>query len=825
MRYLYLPLIAILALATPSLAPGQPPSVARINKVRVGFKPYNENINFGRYKAGLWVPVYVEVEAGQNGLGGDRRPYLHIETPDFEGVGTIYRTPVVVGPNDIEVFTGYTKAGNTGGDMKVELHVGNRRFQAPPERFMAMDLHGYVYLTLGRRVADLPAALRPKDDKNQQQNNAQFQDDTNFRVALFEDNVDLLPRHWFGYDGVDMIFLSADNKEFLVKLADQGHVDHLKALAQWVRRGGRLVIPMSKQTQELAANLLNRGAWQPPVPVVPPSQTAEKFVQPPQLEAVQHWAEVQVPLPNPGEKPPLIAQLAPPGPGPLDWDIEARVGAEGPPLIARVRYGMGQIIYFAFSLDDVAFSQWPGRQDFLRKAVAKLAPRGGQDNQQNMGGRRFGRAAPDSTDTTSQIYNALDNFDVHVIPFGIVAVFIFLYVIVVGPLEFILLKYVFGRLEWTWITFPAVVIGVSVIAYFSAFALKGQELKINKVDVVDFDLRTDQRQPRQVRVFGQTFLMVLSPQIKSYTVGIEPNPSFWGDEKPAKPLSADVVSWMARADQDDFGGMGRGGGQGFFRKPYYYGGAVKGQALDDPPLDETLPSGVSGVPIPVWMSKAFGASWETTANVPPVVADLTFHRFPVEGKDLKVSGSLKSNLAVDLVDTWLIYADRAYPIEGGVPAKKEGGQPLKLALESRDSKVMSEWFGLGGAGSRPTTSQGTYDPTPFVKQMLFHEYFDKTRSLSNHSLRRLDLSWRLYEEPPQVVGVVDKRLREAILVGRVALRDGKAETLVGDINEPLPTRLWLGGLPESGDPRDPLNGTLNQDTFVRVILPVKAPGN
>ncbi len=501
--------------------------------------------------------------------------------------------------------------------------------------------------------------------------------------------------------------------------------------------------------------------------------------------------------------------------------MQARAGADGPPLITRVRYGLGQIVYFAFSLDDPAFSQWPARQDFLRKAIAKLAPRGGQDNAQQQGGRfRFGRGQ-DASDVTSQVFNALDNFDVHVIPFGVVAIFIVLYVIVVGPLEFVLLKYVFGRLEWTWITFPAVVIGVSVIAYFSAYALKGQDLKINKVDVVDFDLRTDldgQRQPRSVRVYGQSFLMILSPRIQSYTVGIEPNPPFWGDEKPARPLSADLVSWMARPDPDDFGGMGRSGNQGFFRKPYYYGA----EGFDGPPQDETLPSGVSGVPIPVWMSKAFTAAWETTATVPPVVADLAYHRMPVGGKDLKISGTLRSNLAVDLVDAWLIYADHCYPIAEGVPAKKDG-PPLKLSLEKQEAKVLREWFGTGGTAGRPSTSQGAYDPTGFVKQLLFHEKFDTTRNLANHSLRRLDLSWRMYEEPAP--GQLDRRTREAILVARVNFRNGSAHALTNDADQPLPTRLWLGKLPEAGAPAPDLIGTLNQDTFVRVILPVKPAGN
>src|SRR4030081_1187929 len=99
--------------------------------------------------------------------------------------------------------------------------------------------------------------------------------------------------------------------------------------------------------------------------------------------------------------------------------------------------------------------------------------------------------------------------------------------IVNGPLALFLLKYVFKRLEWTWITFPTVVLGISVIACFAAYALKGKDLKVNKVDIVDFDLRTSREQPR---VYGHSFFTILSPRIQNYTVGLEPNPEFWGQE-------------------------------------------------------------------------------------------------------------------------------------------------------------------------------------------------------------------------------------------------------------------------------------------------------
>ena len=43
-------------------------------------------------------------------------------------------------------------------------------------------------------------------------------------------------------------------------------------------------------------------------------------------------------------------------------------------------------------------------------------------------------------------------------------------------------------MELTWITFPTIVITVSLLAYYAAYVVKGTDLRVNKMDVVDVDL-------------------------------------------------------------------------------------------------------------------------------------------------------------------------------------------------------------------------------------------------------------------------------------------------------------------------------------------------
>src|SRR5207245_2911466 len=114
---------------------------------------------------------------------------------------------------------------------------------------------------------------------------------------------------------------------------------------------------------------------------------------------------------------------------------------------------------------------------------------------------------PQNYDLASQLQMNLEDFeDVPVISFGWVALFILLYILVVGPLDYFFLKKVVKRLELTWITFPTVVITISVAAYFTAYWLKGNDQKVNKVDVVDIDLHTQQ-------LYGNSWFTVFSPRI------------------------------------------------------------------------------------------------------------------------------------------------------------------------------------------------------------------------------------------------------------------------------------------------------------------------
>ena len=77
----------------------------------------------------------------------------------------------------------------------------------------------------------------------------------------------------------------------------------------------------------------------------------------------------------------------------------------------------------------------------------------------------------------------------------------------------------------------------------TAYALKGNDLRINKVDVVDVDLHRRE-------VHGTTWFALFSPRVQNYTVGVEPAPGWGGRVRPcpappprSRPRSRRSSSW------------------------------------------------------------------------------------------------------------------------------------------------------------------------------------------------------------------------------------------------------------------------------------------
>src|SRR5262249_36668662 len=139
------------------------------------------------------------------------------------------------------------------GNFKIRLRgAEGEEFSFPPHSARPLEIGARLYLTLGGRIPDLQDGLRVLAPRR-----AEGEGDANTtwpRFAAYEDDVALLPQHGFSYDAVDLVILATDNAKFLTAL--QADAARIKALSQWVQRGGRLIISVAPNNQELVHALL-----------------------------------------------------------------------------------------------------------------------------------------------------------------------------------------------------------------------------------------------------------------------------------------------------------------------------------------------------------------------------------------------------------------------------------------------------------------------------------------------------------------------------------------------------------------------------------------
>jgi hypothetical protein len=712
------------------------------------------------HKAGFWTPVYVSITAGPDGIESGR---IVVESTDSDDIQNHYIVPLPRGglpPNEPFTFLTYTKPSSLHSEINVIIEADGKQFEKK-QTYEALGPGDVLYLSVGSRLTGLRQALTPQNTESTNLSQTRF--------AYVDRDIQSLPDHWFGYSPVDLLVLTTGNRDFVSFLLNERE-NRKEALAEWVRRGGRLVISFAKN-QDMVPELLKRLQIEVPLSFAGPANL-------PSLSGPRDWLSPATPPPfenragrGESKSPPVeFAKIVRKAEGELEVIIPSSQSDDSPLLIARAPHGLGQITLVAFDLDTQPFTTWGGQAEFWKKLQEKTRTK----PIETAVATTYRQNSPQQDDElAAALERELENFqDIPVISFGWVALFILAYIVVVGPLDYLFLKKVVKRLELTWITFPTIVLVVSAAAYFTAYSLKGNDLKINKLDLVDIDLQSS-------RAFGNSWFTLFSPRIQLYTVGVEPT---LGEASPRDQRPSVVVSWMGRPD-NSYGGSQRVRSQSLFRRTYEYA------------PDAT---GLQGVPIQVWSTKSFTASWDRPFNPGQVpIQPNLHHRLPQSG----LEGSITSRLPAPLEDAYLIYSEgrtdpKVYSLGTLFPGQAKRLNPATPAIS------LQQWTTHGP--EQPANVLGG----SLIKRIMFSAIPGQGQ-VRNSALQFLDQSWR-------------RNLKnEAILVGRLTRAEGTAEA-VNAAPESL-CRLWLGQLPDSGQPRPALAGTLASDTYVRAFMTVQAP--
>ena len=334
-------------------------------------------------------------------------------------------------------------------------------------------------------------------------------------VVASVDSLARLPTRWEGYEGVDIVLISTSRPEVFENTLPENA--RIEALEQWVRMGGTLVLCAGSQA-ETALH-----AKSPLARFVPGRFDKTVFKQTSGWEAYAKSHGKPISPPKPGEKVELpTARLFDP-----QGKIEA--GMADLPLVVRKPQGLGQVVFVATDLDRGPIRDWPDRGSLLA-AVLNLPvsePAVATDEQ----GPNYGYH-----DLAGQLRSAVElPRDVHLVPFFVVALLVIAYILLIGPGDYFLLRRLGRGMQWTWITFPAIVVLFSVGAYLAAYWLKGNQLRVSQVDLVDIDAEGTAR--------GATWFSVFSPRGESFDLSMRPR--LPDGQTPQQPSVA--LAWFGKA--------------------------------------------------------------------------------------------------------------------------------------------------------------------------------------------------------------------------------------------------------------------------------------
>jgi hypothetical protein len=720
-----------------SAAPAQRP--IEVETLRVGFVAGTQSNVF---KLGKWAPLWVQLRAGSERFSG----VMEVVVPDDDGTPTAVRQVVDVAPGSSARFTTYARPGTNTPEFDLRLYDrGGRRVAAVsgdslakldsirPEEMLLVVLGNPSGVDL---IPKLPGFSADKDQSG------------------------MVPGRWLGYDAAEAIVLDGNDRDLLTKLNASGG----QALRDWVRRGGHLVVSVGSDWVRLRDSFL----LAPDDPMLPALPTGQERIS--DLGALESFAGATRPITPPGAAPVLVTKFD---------EVEARggkvlIGASGAvPLVIRGPYGFGRVTVVALDVDQNPFASWEDRPLFWLRAL-DLRQQAGDESAANPGaaanpgGRLYRNGV---NDLSSQLRKALEQFrGVTLIPFGWVAFFIFLYILLIGPGDYLLLKKVFKRMELTWITFPTIVVTVSVLAYYAAYYVKGNVLRVNLVDIVDVD------QPAAL-ARGNTFLTLFSPQNRDYDISVVPLPLVGpvpppAADAPTRPAAGTevVLSWFGVPEQG-FGGMGGNGQFRFAGGGYAYEPLGAAEALTD-------------VRVPIWSTRSFTARWFGPGPGAPLVdADLA----PV-GTD-RLNGTVTNRLDVPLRDAHLAFGQQVYSlgdVAPGATVRVELTQDRNLSgyLKANMGRYLPEqaWNAQDFNISRPD----------LLEALMFHDSgatATRENPVASIPLHYLDLTGQLALDRPMLFAQVDRPA----------------------------TRLELGRAPRP--PR------IERTTVLRVILPLKKAGD
>ena len=556
-----------------------------IKNVRLGFG--------GQCRLGFWVPAQIELTKP---IPDDAQVFLTL--PDTDGIDARVVTEWKREKNASGgmVLKSIAKLGRAKGNLKVDIIGASGELKTVSRKFSVADVCTPVeslrefYVSVGNGI-ELASGVSLGAD-------AAFES----AVAVPIEDWSFFPEQWIGYESLDGLILETSQLE-----ASPLSTSVQSTIRSWVENGGRVVLIGGKNLREVFEKNSILASLISATPV------ASRRLQ--STSGLERTAKATVPLSDQRNRPYLTVFNA--------GKSNILLDDNGAPIILRERLGFGLVLVMTVNLSEEPLASWSERKRLTAYLISLLNFSTERQSEAKYRRSRFGYE-----DLSGQLRGSLDNFgDVSMVNFTIVAAIAILFILLIGPIDYFFLKKFVGRMEWTWLTFLLIVVGVSVITVLVFQNAKPNRVIVRQVEVVDVDLNA-----KNVR--GSIWSQVYSPSSKRYELG-------WEFEANSGLSQQEIVNSWQGFPGDALGGMQN-------NASLSNGSTVYDLSLKD--------SSIVNLPINVASSKGLFARWRGKFEAASK-QELAFRRGLLRGR-------VANPLNVDLDNVFVVYGRSAFLFKG-----------------------------------------------------------------------------------------------------------------------------------------------------------------
>ncbi|MDG2389024.1 MAG: hypothetical protein P8M30_06865 [Planctomycetaceae bacterium] len=716
----------------------------------VGVAAELEIVSFGwqgHFQPGRWTPLWVKT----TDLKTDT-PTFDVTAKDAEGnLMTLRQVGLPVGePGTFELRV---KSGRVESEIEVSLVEGDDVVATSVHRTMTAENLDTAFRLNDRVIGILSGNVEFGEKLAADFLEIELPENQYAKVILFDDG-DALPVDPVNWESLDVLFLSIDQK--LPKRQSE-------ALRQWIREGGHLLLSIGAQAEAYQESSL--ADWLPlelgdPLKLRDLSQF-ESFIG--RSSRIEFTGRVE------GTE--LSSFLG-----------ESLLDSLDGTLVVAMPYGFGKVTVSGVDLDRAPMSNWKA----ISRLIEKLTLSQNQSNDRESTSDSNQLTDSGISELATQLSLAQQDFpEVRRSSIWVVISAIAVYLLLIGPLDYLLVYRVFKRPELTWVTFPLLMLGMAVVSVWAGRSTNSLETTINQVNLIDVD---GTQQIAKVK----SLMTGYSPASQRVAIEAEMLLDQWSEDDNVEADAA-ILSWDS-VPEDGFGGIYRQSGFESLSATKYHLDRSKTKIAD----------------LPV-------AQWSTVSlTVDQFVRGIPLIRSDLKGSTLgSVSGTVEHRLPGELVEWMLIYRNRVYfprPTrrnEAGVSIP--ANQPIELTRSdlsvSRDLKgYLTGTRQIRVKSDKPTeetrivVEQEDYDlfstdPKAIMRILSFHSAAGGSRytNLENSALHRVDWSEKLDS-------------RHAVLYGVLKADEQDDESQVSPVRW-----LWNGESVRQD----------RQTTIVRCLLPVE----